>query len=119
MLLAVSSMGVRGALLGPFGFLVAFFVGIVLIMGIAFVAPGLMPFLESERRPLLGRFKPGVASAYPLGLAFAAGWTPCVGPGLGVMLTLGAIQGSTARAALLLFFFSLGFGTWFILAALG
>jgi len=38
---------------------------------------------------------------------------------LGVMLTLGAIQGSTARAALLLFFFSLGFGVWFILAALG
>src|SRR5207253_1200423 len=62
---------------------------------------------------------PGIAGAYPLGLAFAAGWTPCVGPGLGVMLTLGATQGSAWRATLLLFFFSMGFGVWFLLAGLG
>jgi cytochrome c-type biogenesis protein len=92
---------------------------VVLVMGLAFVVPGLFPFLERERRPFFGRVKPGVAGAYPLGLAFAAGWTPCVGPGLGVMLTLGLRQGSTWRASLLLFFFSLGFGIWFLLAGLG
>jgi cytochrome c-type biogenesis protein len=79
----------------------------------------LLPFLEKERRPFLSKVRPGVAGAYPLGLAFAAGWTPCVGPGLGVMITLGATQGSVGRAALLLFFFSLGFGVWFLLAGLG
>lgn len=92
---------------------------VVIVMGIAFLMPGLFPFLERERRPFLRRVKPGIAGAYPLGLAFAAGWTPCVGPGLGVMLTLGATQGSAWRAGLLLFFFSMGFGVWFLLAGLG
>ncbi len=92
---------------------------VVIVMGLAFLLPGLFPFLEKERRPFFSRVKPGVAGAYPLGLAFAAGWTPCVGPGLGVMLTLGATQGSAWRASLLLFFFSMGFGVWFLLAGLG
>ena len=92
---------------------------VVIVMGIAFLVPGLFPFLEKERRPFFRRVKPGIAGAYPLGLAFAAGWTPCVGPGLGVMLSLGATQGSAWRAALLLFFFSMGFGVWFLLAGLG
>ena len=92
---------------------------VVIVMGLAFVVPGIFPFLEKERRPFFSRVKPGVAGAYPLGLAFAAGWTPCVGPGLGVMLTLGATQGSAWRASLLLFFFSMGFGVWFLLAGLG
>jgi cytochrome c-type biogenesis protein len=92
---------------------------VVIVMGIAFAIPGLLPFLEKERRPFLSRVKPGIAGAYPLGLAFAAGWTPCVGPGLGVMLTLGATEGSVWRAGLLLFFFSMGFGVWFLLAGLG
>ncbi|HEV2686731.1 MAG TPA: cytochrome c biogenesis protein CcdA [Actinomycetota bacterium] len=92
---------------------------VVIVMGLAFLAPRLFPFLEKERRPFFSRVKPGIAGAYPLGLAFAAGWTPCVGPGLGVMLTLGATQGSAWRAALLLFFFSMGFGVWFLLAGLG
>jgi cytochrome c-type biogenesis protein len=92
---------------------------VVIVMGLAFLVPGLFPFMEKERRPFFSRVKPGVAGAYPLGLAFAAGWTPCVGPGLGVMLTLGATQGSAWRASLLLFFFSMGFGVWFLLAGLG
>jgi len=92
---------------------------VVLVMGIAFLVPGLFPFLERERRPFFSRVKPGVAGAYPLGLAFAAGWIPCVGPGLGVMLTLGSTQGSAWRASLLLFFFSMGFGVWFLVAGLG
>ncbi len=93
--------------------------GIVIVMGLAFVVPGMLPFLEKERRPFFDKVRPGIAGAYPLGLAFAAGWTPCVGPGLGVMLSLGLTQGSTWRASLLLFFFSLGFGIWFLLAGLG
>lgn len=92
---------------------------VVIVMGLAFLVPELFPFLEKERRPFFSKVKPGVAGAYPLGLAFAAGWTPCVGPGLGVMLTLGATQGSAWRASLLLFFFSMGFGVWFLLAGLG
>lgn len=119
-----TALGLAASLVG--GFLLQHLSGvnriagvIVLVMGIAFLAPGLVPFLEKERRPFFSKVKPGVAGAYPLGLAFAAGWVPCVGPGLGVMLTLGATQGSAWRAALLLFFFSMGFGVWFLLAGLG
>lgn len=92
---------------------------VVIVMGLAFLLPRLFPFLERERRPLLRRVKPGLAGAYPLGVAFAAGWTPCVGPGLAVMLNFGASQASPWHAALLLLFFSFGFGFWFLLAGLG
>lgn len=93
--------------------------GVVIVLGLSFMVPRLFPFFERERRPFFSRVKPGVAGALPLGLAFAAGWTPCVGPGLGVMLSLGFAEGSVGRASLLLFFFSLGFGVWFLLAGLG
>jgi cytochrome c-type biogenesis protein len=91
---------------------------LVIAVGIAFLVPGLS-FLERERRPLMRNVKPGVAGAFPLGLAFAVGWTPCVGPGLGAILSLGLVEATVWRGALLTFFFSLGFGMWFVLAGLG
>jgi cytochrome c-type biogenesis protein len=123
-LLFVTGLGIAASFIGDFLLrnlksITRIAGAVVIVMGIAFLMPGLFPFLEKERRPFLRRVKPGIAGAYPLGLAFAAGWTPCVGPGLGVMLTLGATQGSAWRAALLLFFFSMGFGVWFLLAGLG
>src|SRR5260221_11077786 len=60
----------------------------------------------------------GFAGAFPLGVAFAVGWTPCVGPGLGTILTLAATEGNAWRGAILLFAFSLGFGVWFVLGGL-
>jgi cytochrome c-type biogenesis protein len=76
-------------------------------------------WLYREERPLLGRVKPGPAAAFPLGAAFAVGWTPCIGPVLGGILTLAAAQGGTARAVVLLLFYSLGLGLPFILIGLG
>ncbi|MEX2101344.1 MAG: cytochrome c biogenesis protein CcdA [Actinomycetota bacterium] len=75
--------------------------------------------LYSDRRPFLARIRPGRATAFPLGMAFAAGWTPCIGPVLGGILALAAAQGGSARGALLLFAFSLGLGVPFVLAGLG
>src|SRR2546428_208201 len=72
-----------------------------------------------EARPLLSRVRPGPAGAFPLGLAFAVGWGPCIGPVLGVILTLAANQGGSVRAAMLLFFYSLGLGAPFLLLGLG
>lgn len=92
---------------------------IIVVLGLLYVVPGLLRFAEVERRPFMARVRPGLAGAFPLGLAFGFGWTPCVGPGLGVILTLGTREASVGRAALLLFFFSLGFGVWFVLAAFG
>jgi cytochrome c-type biogenesis protein len=79
-------------------------------------------WLYAERRPFLDRLtrvKPGSAWAFPLGMAFAAGWTPCIGPVLGAIVTLAGAQGSTARAVLLLFTYSLGLAIPFVLIGLG
>ena len=75
--------------------------------------------LYAERRPLLQRVRPGVTGSFPLGMAFAAGWTPCIGPVLAAILTLAAASGGAARGALLLAIYSLGLGVPFLLIGLG
>jgi cytochrome c-type biogenesis protein len=77
------------------------------------------PWMYREERPFLTKVKPGRAGALPLGMAFAVGWTPCIGPVLGAILTLAGTQGSSARAVLLLFFYSMGLGIPFLLVGLG
>jgi cytochrome c-type biogenesis protein len=81
------------------------------------------PWLYREQRPFLGRVRPGRAGALPLGMAFAVGWTPCIGPVLGAILTLAARapgnQANPVRATLLLFLYSLGLGLPFLLVGLG
>ncbi len=81
-----------------------------------------MPWLYREERPFLSRLsrvKPGPGWAFPLGMAFAAGWSPCIGPVLGAIYTLAGSQGSTARSVTLLFTYSLGLGLPFLLIGLG
>lgn len=58
------------------------------------------------------------ASAYVLGLAFAFGWTPCIGPILGAILTVGAVSATVGEGVALLSIYSLGLGLPFLLAAL-
>ncbi|HEX5948156.1 MAG TPA: cytochrome c biogenesis protein CcdA, partial [Actinomycetota bacterium] len=77
------------------------------------------PALFAERRPLLARVRPGPVSALPLGMAFAAGWTPCIGPVLAGILGLAVAQGGGAWGAVLLFAYSLGLGLPFVLIGLG
>jgi cytochrome c-type biogenesis protein len=77
------------------------------------------PALFAERRPLLGRVRPGPAWAFPLGVAFGAGWTPCIGPVLAGVLAIAAAQGGSARGALLLLTYSAGLGLPFLLVGLG
>lgn len=77
------------------------------------------PALFAERRPLLERVRPGPAWAFPLGVAFGAGWTPCIGPVLAGVLAIAAAQGGSLRGALLLFVYSAGLGLPFLLVGLG
>ncbi len=77
------------------------------------------PSLFAERRPLLQRVQPGPAWAFPLGVAFGAGWTPCIGPVLAGVLTIAAAQGGSLRGAGLLLVYSLGLGVPFLLVGLG
>ncbi len=74
--------------------------------------------LYTERRPFLAKIRPGSVGAMPLGMAFAAGWTPCIGPVLGGILAI-ASTGGTLRGVVLLLCYSLGLGLPFLLVGLG
>jgi cytochrome c-type biogenesis protein len=78
-----------------------------------------VPWLYREGRPFLTRVKPGRVWAFPLGMAFAVGWTPCIGPVLGSVSTLAFNQGTTFRVVFLLFMYSMGLGLPFLLVGLG
>jgi len=80
-----------------------------------------MPALDVPRNlKLLHTLKPGYpASSFVFGAAFALGWTPCVGPVLGTVLTLAAGSATVAQGALLLMVFSLGLGLPFLAVAAG
>jgi cytochrome c-type biogenesis protein len=100
--------------------------GFVLSFGIFMLLYALRlgaPWLYREQRPFLARVRPGRAGALPLGMAFAVGWTPCIGPVLGAILTLAArVPGNEtnpARSVLLLFFYSIGLGLPFLFVGLG
>lgn len=91
---------------------------VIILLGLFLLGWVRLPLLMREGRPLLSRVRPGPAGAAFLGVAFAFGWTPCIGPVLGGILYLAsATQTATAGAALLLAY-SLGLGVPFLLAAL-
>lgn len=58
------------------------------------------------------------AGAYLLGLAFGFGWTPCIGPVLGAILTVSAVSATASSGVLLLAVYSIGLGLPFVLSAL-
>jgi cytochrome c-type biogenesis protein len=91
----------------------------VLIVLLGLFVLGLIrpPFLLREGRPLMERVRPGPAGAFLLGLAFAFGWTPCIGPVLASILALAGAQGTVARGVALLLLYSLGLGLPFLAAA--
>jgi cytochrome c-type biogenesis protein len=89
----------------------------VIAMGLATMGLLRVPFLYKERRFDLARIRPGPAGAVPLGMAFAIGWTPCIGPVLAAILTAAATVQNAWRGAALLFVYSLGLGVPFLLLA--
>jgi cytochrome c-type biogenesis protein len=94
---------------------------VVVVLGLLMLAYALgrgPAAVFAERRPLLERIRPGTAGALPLGVAFAAGWTPCIGPVLAGILAIAA-SGGTAKGAALLAVYSLGLGLPFLLVGLG
>lgn len=91
---------------------------IVIVFGLHFLGVFRIPILDREARLDAGDRGGSALGAFVLGLAFAAGWTPCIGPQLGAILSLAAQEGSVARGTLLLGVYALGLGLPFLLAAL-
>ena len=91
---------------------------VVIIFGIHFLGIFRIPFLDREARMDAGDKGGSSFGAYVLGLAFAFGWTPCIGPQLGAILSLAASEASVTRGTLLLGVYALGLGIPFLLAAM-
>ena len=90
----------------------------IVIMGLHFLHVFRIPILDQEARLQAGKTDGGAFGAYLLGLAFAFGWTPCIGPQLGMILSLAATGGEVSRGTGLLALYAIGLGIPFILAAI-
>lgn len=89
---------------------------IIIVMGLHFL--GVTPIAWLHRQKRLEVAKPvGLWGAYLMGLAFAFGWTPCIGPILATILAVAASEKTVGQGALLLAFYSVGLGIPFLIAA--
>jgi cytochrome c-type biogenesis protein len=90
---------------------------IIVIMGLHFLGVLRIGLLYREARVSVARKPAGMIGAYVMGLAFAFGWTPCVGPILAVILFIAGSDGTALKGATLLATYSLGIGLPFLAAA--
>ncbi len=89
---------------------------LLVVLGLIIAGLTAPSFMQKDVRPLLGKVPRGPTGAFVMGIAFAFGWTPCVGPVLAAILTMAASGGDPAGGAALLFVYSLGLGIPFLLA---
>ncbi|MDR9394374.1 cytochrome c biogenesis CcdA family protein [Roseovarius sp. SYSU LYC5161] len=90
---------------------------LVMIFGAHFVGVFRIGFLDREARMDVGDRGGSSFGAYVLGLAFAFGWTPCIGPQLGAILSLAASEANVTRGTVLLAVYAAGLGVPFLLVA--
>jgi cytochrome c-type biogenesis protein len=91
----------------------------IILMGLHFIGIFRLGLINREVRYTQASRPAGLVGAYGIGLAFAFGWTPCIGPVLATILALAATEDSVATGAGLLAVYSLGLGVPFLAAALG
>ena len=91
---------------------------VIILMGLNFLGVLRIPLLWREMRFRTEAKSSGLVAAYVMGLAFAFGWTPCIGPVLGPILTLAGGRETVGEGALLLAAYSLGLGLPFLVAAM-
>ena len=91
---------------------------VIIIMGLHFLGLFRIAFMNREARFHHNARPAGPFGAFAIGLAFAFGWTPCIGPVLGTILAVAASEDQVGYGASLLAVYSLGIGVPFLLAAL-
>lgn len=90
----------------------------LVVMGIALLGLWRIPWVMRERRfDIAHRLPRAPWASYVVGLAFAIGWTPCVGPILAGILTIAGTVGTAGQGAVLLAAYSAGLGVPFLIAA--
>ncbi len=117
------SLGASSSLIG--GFLLQYqdymrIIGGILTIVFGFFISGIIKidFLMREKRFHISNSPAGYAGAFFIGMSFAAGWTPCIGPILGTILIYASSQGSASYGFKLLSVYSLGLAIPFILSSL-
>ncbi len=91
---------------------------IIILMGLHFLGALRLNWLYQDTRFQVANKPPGMLGGYIIGLAFAFGWTPCVGPVLSVILFMAGAEQTVWKGATLLFAYALGIGVPFLIAAL-
>jgi len=112
-----ASASIIGGLVRAWSAELAMVAGVVIIIrGLHFLGIARIGFLMREGRVQVE--KPvGLWGSYLMGLAFAFGWTPCIGPILATILSVAAAEATVAKGAMLLGIYSAGLGIPFLLAA--
>ncbi|MCZ7660959.1 MAG: cytochrome c biogenesis protein CcdA [Xanthobacteraceae bacterium] len=112
-----ASASVVGGVIRAYANELAIVAGIVIIvMGLHFLGLTRISVLMREKRAPMAQ-PAGLWGAYVMGLAFAFGWTPCIGPILAAILAVAASEATLAKGAGLLAVYSLGLGIPFLIAA--
>jgi cytochrome c-type biogenesis protein len=95
-------------------------VGGILLMLLGVHVTGILhiKFLLGEKRVSIKHKPTGYAGSFLIGIAFAAGWTPCIGPILAAILAVAATEESVYQGIILLLLYSVGLGIPFFLSAL-
>jgi cytochrome c-type biogenesis protein len=91
---------------------------VIIVLGLHTAGVMRIPWLLSEKRANLQSRPLGLLGAYVVGLAFAFGWTPCIGPILGAILLYASQQETVGQGVVLLSAYSAGLGIPFLLSAL-
>jgi cytochrome c-type biogenesis protein len=91
---------------------------ILIVFGLHTMGVFRLAFLETEKRMQAQRKPAGLLGALLVGVAFAFGWTPCIGPILGGILAIAASKNSISEGVTLLAVYSLGLGIPFLLTSL-
>src|SRR5215813_5434274 len=113
-----ASASAIGALVLRFSPQLAIVAGIaIIVMGLHFLGLTQIGWLMREKRAAIPKTA-GLWGAYAMGLAFAFGWTPCIGPVLAAILAVAASKETVVKGAALLAVYSAGLGIPFIVAAL-
>jgi cytochrome c-type biogenesis protein len=112
-----ASASAIGGLLRAYSHALSIVAGIAIIaMGLHFLGLTPMALLYREKRAQIAE-PVGLWGAYVMGLAFAFGWTPCIGPILAAVLAVAASEATVAKGAGLLAIYSAGLGIPFLIAA--
>ncbi len=92
---------------------------VIILFGIHMTGIFKIGFLNMEKRFHIKSKRAGIGGSFIVGLAFAFGWTPCIGPVLGAILAIASSKNTVNEGITLLIFYSAGLGIPFLLTALG